>query len=124
MISNTRQNVNKVVPTLEGGTGKYPTLKIANESNFIFSKADLDLIATLMRITDQAMVDEKKELTSIREMLWKSCDKDNPETFEVFKGLNRVKNKLRKVKKMRHQIAKINVKIKKLLKEDTPTNNT
>lgn len=102
------------VSVLCGGSGapeafivlKYPTDKAA------LNQAEISFIKKLLYLTEEAIDEHKQELQEYREVLWNNCDKENPDTEDAFRELNKVKNELKKLRTAKHKIQNIYTKIK------------
>lgn len=109
----------KLIPSttsfLTGGSGKQPeaftVVRFPTDTSAL-NQSEISLIRKLLVLAEEAVDDHKKELTEYREVLWKQCDKDNPDTLDEFEELNRVKSAIKKMRKDKKTIASIFSKLK------------
>jgi hypothetical protein len=128
MSKLTLQITEPTVPVLEGGTGKtgkkkhYNPIVMAGNLPVVslqllpvksmLNQSEIKFMQQFLKLTDQAVVETRNDLVHLRELLWCSCDKQEPESIHSFRELNKVKNQLRKLRKVRATIASINSKLK------------
>lgn len=106
------------VSILEGGSGTKPEIfsvihipKITN-STYQLNQSEITFVKQMLNVVDKAIKEEQQHIKSLKEMLWLSCDKANPDTEGAYRELNKVKAALKKTRAMRHQIANVNAKLK------------
>ena len=108
----------KLIPSttsfLTGGSGKPEAFTVVRfpTDNSALNQSEITLIRKLLVLAEEAVDDHKQELTEYREVLWKQCDKDNPDTLDEFEELNRVKSAIKKMRKDKCTIASIFSKLK------------
>jgi hypothetical protein len=77
------------------------------------TKADIDSLVSILSGTISLIQDEIGLVKDTQAVLWQACDKDVPETAEVFASLNSQRNYLRKLKKYSKSLSAIQHKLKK-----------
>ena len=118
----------EVTPTILGGSGKraFDGIKVGlinirgldkYQSKEKFNQSELTFIRKMMLLAEEAIQEQKEELTILREKLWNACDKEDITTASTFKTLNQVKNDLKKIRKLKRTIVSVNQKVKKQTKE-------
>lgn len=110
----------KLIPSttsfLTGGSGKQPeaftVVRFPTDTSAL-NQSEITFIRKLLVLAEEAVDDHKQELTEYREVLWKQCDKDNPDTLDEFEEMNRIKDAVRKMRKDKKTIANIFTKLKR-----------
>lgn len=99
---------------LTGGSGKPEAFTVVRfpTDRSALNQSEISLLRKILLLTEEAVDDHKQDLTEYREVLWKQCDKDNPDTLDEFEELNRVKSAIKKMRKDKKTIASIFSKLK------------
>ena len=99
-------------PVASNDYDPYPYRKYDNELSTYEAKLLSIAMQTLLSSVQEQIQQFEKEVNS----MWKYCDKDDARTEEVFKEMNRGRNRIRTVRKQYNTLVNAQRKLKKLSK--------